>query len=321
MRGEPSQNSQVRRYWKFHWNSLAALPPVGKVDYQPKGGAFRMYSEGQFSGECSEYFPIEKQNRKLSPLGYCVYCGDQAWLRSAEQPLTSEHIIPEFLCAGLEIQEASCFTCQKITSKIESTLARELFDPVRASLQLKGKKGVLHKRRFRIDTGAQSTSTTVLAVDDYPSMIVLPFLYPASIYSSRPERFDEFFNLRLYNISANQSVLSSLNIDKFSSLHIDIVYFSQFLSKIALSFASSYWRDGAFSSIIREFIRKDYSVIEPDFTHLTRVGCLWQTKERQSQVLHEVEAGMMHWNGQASRTVRVRLFAKFGMPSYYVTVG
>ena len=69
VRGDSSPSVEGRRYWKFGWNELNALPAIGKPDYQPKpGGAYRIYEEGTFRGEHLEVFPAKKVKRLLKLL-------------------------------------------------------------------------------------------------------------------------------------------------------------------------------------------------------------------------------------------------------------
>ena len=50
MLGDPPQPGPARRYWKFAWAELAALPAVGAMDYAPKDrGAFRMFAQGKLA--------------------------------------------------------------------------------------------------------------------------------------------------------------------------------------------------------------------------------------------------------------------------------
>ena len=37
-----SPKPEDARYYKFAWNSAQSVPPIGQMDYQPKGGAVRM---------------------------------------------------------------------------------------------------------------------------------------------------------------------------------------------------------------------------------------------------------------------------------------
>lgn len=127
------------RYYKFAWNSSHDVPPVGKLDHQPKGGgAFHLPTSGAFVPIRPKMaFPEVKIRTKLQPLGRCAYCGRTHDDLGAPLKLTSEHIIPEFLGAGIELPGSSCSVCQGSTSKFEDAIARDLFDPVRKHLAIR----------------------------------------------------------------------------------------------------------------------------------------------------------------------------------------
>ena len=320
MRGDPPPPGAVRRYWKFRWEDLNTLPTMGAIDYQPKGGAFRVFNEGTFAGEHLETFPAVKKKTLLSPAGCCIYCGRDKDAAGKRIELTSEHIIPEFLGAGLELPKASCEKCQKATSDIEEAIAREMFDPVRKSFSLKGKNGVLRKSNFPLDIGRETTDQTFIPLVHFPTILVMPFLYPASDYSNRPIESDDPFNFRLYNINANATTIKHYSLDAFSMQTIDMVKFSQFIAKIAYAYASHHFGHNFFTSSLAKLIRTNYPPGAPARGHFEHVGCLWQQEHSASEHLHEIETGTITWNRQTRKAARVRLFASYGMPSYFVTV-
>lgn len=321
MRGDAPLLDGQRRYWKFGWYNLDGLPPIGKMDYQPKGGAFRMFAEGRFSGGPIEAFPAIKSRRKLEPFGSCVYCGGKNGSDKKPLKLTSEHIIPEFLGAGLELPEASCDDCQKLTSQFEGTIAQEMFDPVRKSFNLLGKKGLVKSSNFPVDVGRETTQHEFLPLIHYPTILALPALYPASSYSRRPVNADDPFNFRMYNINADALLLKKYSLGSFSSQSIDMVRFAQMIAKIAHVYAMYYFGANFFTPTVADFIRTDYPPATPVVGHFAHVGGLWQAQDKPSQNLHEIEVGQIEWEGQNLIAVRVRLFASCDMPSYYVTVG
>lgn len=291
------------------------------MDYQPKGGAFRMFAEGKFSGEHLLTFPAQKTNSKLAAFGRCVYCGRDKDEHGQPLRLTSEHVIPEFLGAGLELPAASCAACQKTTATFESSIAQSMFDPVRKSFSLSGKAGVLKKTNFPLDVGRETSAHEFIPLIHYPTILVLPTLFPAASYSRRPRDADDPFNLRMYNINADSKLLQKYAIDQFSSQAIDMVRFAQVIAKIAHVYAMHHLGYGSFKPLVADFVRTDFPPEALCNSHFEHVGCLWQARDAASPNLHEIEVGEIAWNGQLMNAVRVRLFACCDMPSYYVTVG
>ncbi|WP_152565922.1 hypothetical protein [Devosia riboflavina] len=318
--GDEKPGGELRRYWKFFWKDLSALPPLGMLDYQPKIGAMRLFAQGDFTGEHLERLPAIKTRRRLEDLGYCAYCGQSDDSVGNEIALSSEHIIPEFLGSGLELPASSCAACQKATSAVEYTIAREMFGPVRKSFGLRGKDGVLPNVNFPLDVGSYTSEELFMPIAHYPTVLVLPALFPASTYSRRGPDSADPFNFLLYNINADRNLLARYAIDGVSTQSVDLVRFAQMIAKVAHSYATHYWRAAPFTQTVSSLIRTIYPPQQPAIGHLAHVGCLLGMPETPTSALHEIEAGQMRWGRIRRRAVRVRLFASYGMPSYYVTV-
>lgn len=280
-----------------------------------------MFAEGTFRGEHQESFSSIKNKRKLSSFGRCVYCGRHDDADGVPLKLTSEHIIPEYLGAGLELPEASCSDCQTVTGEFERSLAEEMFDPIRKSYAFPGKDGVLKKTNFPLDVGFETTQHEFIPLIHYPTILVMPHLFPASSYSTRPKNSDDPFNFRMYNINADLEQLKKYGIEKFSSQSVDLVRFSQMIAKIAHVYAMHYFKTESFTPTVADFIRTNYPPATPAHGHFENVGSLWQAKDRPSTNLHEIEVGRITWGNETMLAARVRLFACCEMSSYYVTIG
>jgi hypothetical protein len=315
MTPEPQSSNNGRRYWRFIWDDLNALPEIGANDYQPKGGLLRWYDAGVFHGEHLEVFPAIKNRQKLELFGRCIYCGHRSL------NLSSEHVIPEFLGAGLELPASSCSDCQVSTSAIENSIATEMFNPIRSAFGLQGKNGVLQKRTFPVNVGRLTSDYVFIPLMHHPTVLVMPFLHPASTYSRRPIDADDIINFRFYNINADRSFLEQYSLRGVSTQSVDTVRFSQLIAKIGHVYAMYYFREHALEPTVADFIRTNYPPGAPATGHFEHVGCLWQAKDGESTNLHEIEVGRIDWNDNSYPAVRVRLFASCGMPSYYVTVG
>lgn len=280
----------------------------------------RFFAQGEFTGEHVERLPAIKTRKRLGRLGYCAYCGQSVDSSGNQIELSSEHIIPEFLGSGLELPASSCAECQKATSVVEHTISRELFGPVRKAFGLRGKDGVLPNVNFPLDVGSYTSEEIFVPIAHYPTVLVLPALFPASTYSRRSPDSADPFNFLFYNINADRDLLTQYRIEGVSTQSIDLVRFAQMIAKIAHSYASHYWRDSPFSHAVSNLIRTIHPPQQPAIGHLAHVGCLLGKPHTPTTALHEIEVGQMGWCGIRRRAVRVRLFASYGMPSYYVTV-
>lgn len=318
---EKAGTSEPFRYVKFAWEDLDHLPPIGKLDYEPKNHAFRMWEEGKFVGEGTRTLPPVKRKELLPPLGSCVYCQRQADRDGTPLKLTSEHVIPEFLGAGLELPNASCAECQRTTANFEASIATSLFDPVRKVLLLKGKGGLLEKTNFPLDIGRETTQHEFIPIRHYPTILVMPNLFPAASYSRRSPTSYDLFNIVMFNINADSHYLQRYDLSEFSSQAIDLVHFAQMIAKIAHVYGTYHFRPFGFRPTLTAFLREDIPRGSPYTGHLEHVGCLWQRRLPPSESLHEIEVGRMLWQGKSMCAVRVQLFASYGMPSYYVTIG
>lgn len=124
---------------------------------------------------------LRKKKERLKPLGCCAYCGRSQDKHGKPLALTSEHIIAEALGCGIELPEASCSDCQRVTSEFERSVTEEMFDPVRRIFALKGKGGILQKQNFPVDVGTTVTNFVMLVEQHHPTLLTLPQLYPACV--------------------------------------------------------------------------------------------------------------------------------------------
>ena len=309
------------RYHKFSWLDISSLSPIGKTSYLGRPKLSRMFAEGTFHGEHLEAFPPTKAKRELAPLGRCAYCSCEKDSHGLSLKLTSEHIIPEFLGAGLELPSASCASCQKVTSTFEGSLAQELFDPIRKAFLLVGKNSVLEKANFPVDIGVETTRYEFIHHTYHPTILVMPMLYPAASYSRRPKEIDALYALCAHNVNADPSRLQQYDLDSFSSQHLDLVRLAQMIAKIAHVYAVHHFRSNTFTFSVADFIRTDYPPGASSQGYLEHIGCLLSSPDKPSINLHEIEVGKIVWSEKNYAACRVRLFARFDMPSYYVTVG
>src|SRR5215469_8022928 len=70
------------------------------------------------------------QGNTYGPFGECIYCGSHG----GKDGLRTEHIIPLSLGGKTELLEASCTTCEGITSALDGYLARNVYYDLRLSM-------------------------------------------------------------------------------------------------------------------------------------------------------------------------------------------
>src|SRR5229473_1218955 len=74
------------------------------------------------------------ETRQSTEIGKCIYCG------TTEGDLTEEHVTPFGLSGRLVLLNASCRSCAKITSALETTLLRHQWFAARAALRTRHQK-------------------------------------------------------------------------------------------------------------------------------------------------------------------------------------
>ena len=62
------------------------------------------------------------RTQKFSPVGECIYCG----ARGSEVELTDEHIVPYSLGGNVQLLQASCKPCARITGALEGYVGRKV---------------------------------------------------------------------------------------------------------------------------------------------------------------------------------------------------
>lgn len=279
-----------------------------------------MFGEGTFQGRHLIAFPAQKRREHLRALGRCAYCGRSQDQNGDPLTLTSEHIIADALGGGIEVPEASCSDCQRVTSEFERTVTEEMSDPVRRGLALVGKQGLLQKKNFPLDVGGSITELVMLPELHHPTLLTLPQLFPASRYSTRPKDTNGMFNIVIYNINCRQDDIAKYGISGFSTQTIDMARFCQMIAKIAHIACLSVHGPSLSGTFLNDFVRTALPPKTPSTTHFNFVGRIWQAHDLPSPHLHEVEVGEIAWAGETLIAARVRLFASLGLPSYHVAV-
>lgn len=320
MRSADNPSVESSRYAKFGWDDLTKLPPLGKAVYYPQGGLTAVYQSGEFHGEHLFSFPAVKQKHKLTAVGRCIYCGLNKGADGTALTLTSEHVIPEFLGSGLELPEASCHTCQATTAAFESSIASEMFDPVRKSFSLVGKNGVKKGSNFPADIARLTTEKHFIPLADHPTILVLPTLFPASSYSSRRIDSNGLYGMMFFNINASDEKLYKYDIAEISTQSVDLPRFCQMIAKIAFSYTVGYMGYDKFTPTIGPFISTAIPPLQVSVSHYNNVGCIGR-ETKDTDALHEIEVGKIKYGESTIVAARVRLFSSYGMPSYYVSLG
>src|SRR5262245_45822408 len=117
---------------------MGYLPPLPREAYHPPQKSWRFSSSDFIMAKTKgtgQWLSRMKRRHRYPPVGRCIYHdgGDRVGR------LTLEHVIPEALGGMLELPDATCDACTKITGAMEGQNAGRLFRPIRRQLEFPSK--------------------------------------------------------------------------------------------------------------------------------------------------------------------------------------
>jgi hypothetical protein len=255
-----------------------------------------------------------------APIGNCIYC-------SASNNLNDEHIIPFGLGGRMELPKSSCPECSSKTSIFEHTCLRTMYGPLRLLYDLPSRRKKSRPKTLPLKVKFKPNeewSKIQVVQDRYPFLITFPYFSMPNLLTESPSReIRGAVTNRLWIRGASPSYvfkdllqkltleLNACSIMPESKAHVE--EFCQMLAKIGYSFAVAELGYGNFKPfLIPHIINKDLSNCSDYIGSLSK-------DESPSDQLHELS---IHKNSNPNYvTVRIRLFAKLGTPTYYVVVG
>ena len=124
---------------------------------------------------------ILAMNKPFEPVGVCIYCG------STEQ-LTDEHIVPYGLNGDLTLPQASCTTCNRITSLFEQKVLRGPMSEARivGKLKTRNKKERPTSIRLNLIRADESVEQLDIPADDAMAFLPMLILTEASFPYGHP---------------------------------------------------------------------------------------------------------------------------------------
>jgi len=253
-------------------------------------------------------------------VGNCIYCG------SAHE-LTLEHIIPYALGGKLELPEASCRECAKITSSFEHTCLRTMYGPLRLLYDMPSRRKKKRPSTLLLKikrTATEEWSYMEVEQEKYPFLILFPYftapllLVKPLSHENQGAATDRFwirgaspayvFNDLLESLTRELRVHSIMPEAKSH-----VAEFCQLLAKIAYSYAVAELGYGSFEPyLLPGILRAELADCD------SYVGSL-DKDEAPSALLHELSLGETTRGDKI--VVRVRLLSKLGTPTYFVVVG
>lgn len=255
---------------------------------------------------------------KFPPVGTCIYCGSAL-------NLSLEHIIPYALDGNMELPDASCKLCRKITGQFEQVCCRLIYGPLRIRLGMstrRPKERPTHLKTIKRHVDGKEEVVSVPA-DEYPRSCVgmqlpLPGIMrgvPPSInvdgvsFVVATEKSDEERFIKPIIPEDQQRLLLAT---------IDPTALCRMLAKIAHSFAVANLGLTAFRHRLPPLILGKEDQTSDTLPYL--IGS-YPGEPQNEPCAHVLHRERWEINGVGYFSVRIRLFASMNMPSYLVIVG
>jgi hypothetical protein len=251
------------------------------------------------------------------PVGRCIYCD------STEEPLTKEHILPQFLHGPLTLRRASCESCREVTRRIETVVGREVFQDIRAvmGMRIKEPPSVIPFRDW-LAPGAPVTHH--IRPDDYPRFLFLLVPDVAGLLVNRPpgSRFNVApFVVRFGDDAPRLERRAQQGIPTKFARPFDQTIFGRFLAKVALGVAVHVvGLDGLDPTGIRRVVLGSDSDWD-QYVGGTSAGILRISPPTAPGLSNTLTIFGMQIRGVWKALVQIQLFAQLGTPIYTVVAG
>ncbi len=271
---------------------------------------------------------MNRMNRseRYRSVGKCIYCGTPF---SPEISLTAEHIIPKSIGGRLVFEGASCQKCADQTHAFEGH-ALGVYRSIRRQLgfpqSLKKNKRLRAKTEL-FDLYVDGKKIKVPADDMPPTVLGISFPMPGIITGGTPEdaflatslssiapgpHFDEKLRLIKQKYHARQICIG--NIDYGNRLYQQD--FGRMLAKIGHSYAVAELGESTFEPYLNNIIRGIAPYYLPYY-----IGGVLQNADVATD-LHEISIfDDIFTKDRRLVIVRIRLFAAFNTPAYFVVPG
>lgn len=250
--------------------------------------------------------------KTYSALGWCIYCGTDRYASDSNRYLAEEHIIPYGLNGELIILEASCRSCEQITGRQESIMLKGVLQGCRAFLGLRTRRNKNRPKVLPLFCDDPFPRKVMVEVQDYPAILMFLTMSPAGILGG-PQGLHQ---ISLHSLHMDINLISrKYGIKKFGPPRIDTWVLCRMLAKIAHSYAVAELGRDSFSPYLVEYIISK-ETIAPLYEYIGGIPEALQP----SLDLHEIG---IHHDAQRPHLVivRVRLFAKYGGPTYLIVAG
>jgi hypothetical protein len=270
---------------------------------------------------------LANKKERVKGGGVCIYCG---W-DGGEGGLRSEHIFPFSLGGNVELLNASCSECERVTSYLEGYLANAIFGHFRVHSDLQSRRGHKSTLSATIEFHGGERRVIDLATKDHPYFLNMPvWRLPGLMVGAQ---IDEGFigaNIHKYwyvppsireTIGMADDEIAKI-VDTAAAPNFST--FSRAIAKIAYcDTVRKFGLDGFRPLVLPDIILGKYANIAYFVGSENRAYPLPPNPPGQQ---HSAAGGTITYRRQKLLSVNLRLFAdsgtkEHGMPLYTVIVG
>lgn len=249
--------------------------------------------------------------KQYAPVGRCIYCRVNAE-DAGSKGLSAEHIIPFSLGGNIELPEASCNACTDQTHAFEGRCAGGMFLAARTHFGWRSRKSKRPKTLKAGNLSGPKAEWREVPATEHPPCIMLPSFAPPGILIGRSAQngilltsvglcFAPEFHGRFARLRKGGAIFVPFAPDDFCRL----------LCKIAHAYAVAQLGLDTFKPFLNNIIlgtATDYSLY---------VGNTVLVAEQMMDKLHTLSLG----EKDGLIIANVRLYARYGAPTYSVVVG
>lgn len=251
----------------------------------------------------------------------CIYCDAKEYRPDDKlAKLGDEHIIPAAFEGNLELPEASCQKCEKITSGVETHCIEQMVRDTREHLGLRARRHTRNRKTLPVSVDRGSGAETVrVPLSKHPAALFMFSFDPPRLLLGLPDAEGGFAGrVAMRPMAADLGSRADRLGGKVNLIRrggFDAPTFGRMLAKIAHSFAVAELGLGAFRPLLKEVILGDAA------RHLSQLVGGTFAPEPPGIERNEISIGL--WSGvhQDFHVVRLRLFADLDMPTYLIIAG
>jgi hypothetical protein len=251
---------------------------------------------------------------------HCIYCGATRY-SSVRERLGDEHIIPLALDGNLILPEASCAECEGEMNKFEQFCHKRTFGPLRyhLGLQTRHPKERPSVIPLTVKTIAGDMYTREVPVEAAPATLFMPIFDIPDICAEKAATIRNIYTTKFWHkeFTPTSSQWSFENdIESIRSLGVDLRgdRLAMLLARIGHAFwAAECPNDSRFPPLLPKLLKN-----RPGSLPISYLVGGERHLLRPTSDLHELQILRRKTRKRELIVVRIRLFARFGAPTYYV---